>query len=364
MKKQLLLLSTGIIIFNIVFIIGCTSEADLEEAKIPTSVQDRAIFETLVSYGLEKTVVQVDVDKVIIRYDQPELQSDLDIGFTMNFALATAAVVCPDTSKIYLQVFSDNNPLFEVVANTTDAASFAEGRIDYKELTRRLQFNLLFETEGYDEEEIEEDIYEEEGSTTEETDSGLVAYYAFDESSGSVTADSEGDYDGEVYGANFIDGKIGNALEFDGADDYVKISNLPGTWSQKTVMFWVKRYSEKDASIMIRSGTDFYITDDSSGITYPDAIRHGDLSVGRTEYNFTWDDSWHHFAWVFDGTKSVVYIDGSQKGSCDVTGTISTSGDVEIAKPQGGFTQYFNGAIDELYIYNRALTAEEISANI
>ena len=61
-------------------------------------------------------------------------------------------------------------------------------------------------------------------TTTVLVSDGLVAYYAFDESSGTTASDSSGnDLDGTVYGATSVTGKVGNALEFDGTNDYVGI---------------------------------------------------------------------------------------------------------------------------------------------
>ncbi len=54
------------------------------------------------------------------------------------------------------------------------------------------------------------------------SDEGLVAYYSFDEGSGNVLHDLSGnENDGTIYGAKWVDGKYGKALEFDGINDYV-----------------------------------------------------------------------------------------------------------------------------------------------
>ena len=98
---------------------------------------------------------------------------------------------------------------------------------------------------------------------------GPVSYWAFDEGSGQVATDSQGAHDGTIMdeeGNQWVIGKSGNALEFDGVDDYVKIENsslLEPKTGAFTVSAWIKPDSIKTtpgngtASILYKGNSKF-----------------------------------------------------------------------------------------------------------
>ncbi len=205
----------------------------------------------------------------------------------------------------------------------------------------------------------------------------LVAFYTFDEPFGEKFIDRSGNgntgtfhgevfNDGVVHGATWVNGKFGKALQFDGVNDYVEISegNSLNITAQITVEAWV--YSNngwntivaKDCPYNTYKGYALGLTSSGrpifrvgNGSTYYTVIAVNDIRNG-----------WHHVVGTYDGSYLRIYVDGTEKASpVSFSGSIaSTSVNVKIGiRPCAG---YFNGTIDEIRIYNRALTEEEIKS--
>ena len=209
-------------------------------------------------------------------------------------------------------------------------------------------------------------------------DPSLVGLWHFDEGSGTTASDSSGKgNNGQlVNGPVWTTGKVGNALQFDGVDDYVNIpnsANLNPT-SQITIDFWVnapsyadygmmvsKIYSEQWA-VMWHGGSGRIRCDIMPWFSYSGS--HGEF-YSNTELSL---NQWHHVACTFDGTNARIYIDGVlDKTSAAVSGSISTSthplliGTFWPEVYPGVYS--FRGELDEVEIYDRALTADEIKAH-
>ena len=70
---------------------------------------------------------------------------------------------------------------------------------------------------------------------------------------------------------------------------------------------------------------------------------------------------WHHLAYTYDGTTHILYIDGVEQATSTSVGQTGTVTSVQIGAASN-YSEYFNGRIDEVRIYNTALTAAQISA--
>jgi hypothetical protein len=204
--------------------------------------------------------------------------------------------------------------------------------------------------------------------------SGAVAYWKFDEGSGSTANDSAGANNGIVYGATWTTGKSGSALSFDGVDDYITIpdnNDLDFGTGDFSVEMWLKYPSQV-------GGTDNYclimgkntITSPMPGINifldYPstgkirfrvDANNYVDSVSSGLD-----DNTWRHFVFIRNGTTLEMYINGvldnlSTIESVDVSNTV----DLRIgANPNYSNRQNYEGIVDEVVIYNRALSASEV----
>ena len=224
---------------------------------------------------------------------------------------------------------------------------------------------------------------------------GLVGYWRFDEGSGTTAYDSSGnDYHGIlVNGPVWADVKYGKALSFDGIDDYVNCGTL-GTFGSAELAnvtsyaFWLKT-SRVEEQTVLGTINDGYTTGIAIHLNVPetDKLRiyvrdeHGlgsRLSADLAEsFDFT-GTGWHHFVVVADVKSNSVtfYIDGELKPIVYqyrenpttfsdlqyplVIGTWNLWGDV--GELHDGFGHFYEGIIDEVMIFNKALSPEEVEA--
>jgi prepilin-type N-terminal cleavage/methylation domain-containing protein len=206
---------------------------------------------------------------------------------------------------------------------------------------------------------------------------GLVGYWPFDEGSGTIAKDYSGNNNNgtlcnggtcPAQGPTWTTGKVGSALNFDGADDYVTIPDSPsinlGT-GDFTLVAWIKAATTQTTypQILSKRGTTangflFGLWSNGNlfmqiaGANYPIA----------TDPNLR-DNNWHYVVAVRRGSTVTYYIDGANKGSFTSTASMSSTHALWIGRdePAAGFTP-FNGLIDEIHIYNRALSDSEIKA--
>jgi hypothetical protein len=203
--------------------------------------------------------------------------------------------------------------------------------------------------------------------TSQEYPPGMVSYWKFDEGAGTIAYDSVGTNHGDIYGATWTAGILGSALNFDG-DDYVlvprsdslepahitveacvKRSDSPGSYRYIVGKYLAGGWGSYGLYSGAAGGLSFYIGDSSYFVLSP--------GVSSSEI---WDGRCHHVAGTYDGSKVRLYLDGVEVGTGTPT-TISiyyTEGDLSIGRY--GTAWYYSGLIDEVAIYNRALSAEEI----
>ncbi len=193
----------------------------------------------------------------------------------------------------------------------------------------------------------------------------LKALYNFNEGVGVNANDSSGNGNhGIVSGATWTAGKSGSALSFDG-NAYVQISGLIGQPQNITISAWAN-LSAKDASgaELISLGDHVAFRLDANGGTrgfyYDGATWRTTITGGL--YAGT---GWHHFVYVVDTANKVqkVYVDGVEKVSTTHTQSISYAGlgsDTYIGRHANGVGNYdFNGVIDNVSVYHKALSAQE-----
>jgi len=206
------------------------------------------------------------------------------------------------------------------------------------------------------------------------TDSSLMGYWSFNEGSGTIARDLSGkENHGTIQGGTWTEGKYGGALSFDGVDDYVEIpetSLLDPRTSDFTVEAWIKTSSTADWIVISKwdgwgSGNAWWLGNDWSG-----GSQHLRFSVYCPSMNWAEnttavvsDGKWHHMAGVREGGTLKLYIDGVLAGTKVACAGVDVNNNlpVRIGKfgEPGGW--HFNGTIDEVRIYKRALSPEEIS---
>jgi len=198
---------------------------------------------------------------------------------------------------------------------------------------------------------------------------GLVGYWRFDEGGGAVANDSSGyGNDGTVYVynqsmANWTTGKFGNALQFDGIDDYVSVPSSASLNLQKfTISAWVFTHNSISLAEVVRkqsgASTNYYLLTENNKfeVAYTSST-NWNLTQGTTTPTA---DIWYHVIGVFDGSSQIIYVNGVQENiSSANTMPDTNSGNVVIGGTPLG-NRPWNGTIDEVKIYNRALNATEV----
>jgi hypothetical protein len=207
-------------------------------------------------------------------------------------------------------------------------------------------------------------------TSTSSINTGLVGWWTFDGSnlSSSVASDSSGQgNDGTLTNSPVpAEGKLGQALLFDGVDDYVSIPSDPSLdlmTSNMTIEAWIKINNSSTDKGNIYEG--LYGKprleiglDDSLRLVLRKADDSGVDSYTGTSGKIK-REQWHHVAGVYDGSNVVLYVDGI------IDKTIARTGDMGGAAPVGyrigGRTgSFLKGRIDNVRVYNRALSADEI----
>lgn len=202
---------------------------------------------------------------------------------------------------------------------------------------------------------------------------GLVGQWDFDEGEDQTAHDTSGNVNhGDIIGADWVDGKAGNALEFNGVGDYVIVPDSTGLRiSAYSVEVWIKPSVDTDywTGVIGKPGRNFNFwlgeSDDPNG-GFVHHRFHDEASTNSGCSNTGADsipmDTWSHIVITNNGTTCKTYINGNEEASGSVTGSlIIDNTDLYIGRNLDGASgNYFNGTIDQVRIYNRALSLEEI----
>jgi len=203
----------------------------------------------------------------------------------------------------------------------------------------------------------------------------LVGYWAFDEEKGDTARDYSGNgNDGVLKGEpKWVDGKFGNALEFDGVDDNVEVPNMAGidAFDEGTIELWVKLTVWDDYDNLFGTQTEANnINVIRLERTWPDSDELtayiGDKAGAYkavTSSMVLKVNIWTHLAltWSRLESSATVYLD-----AVPTSGAINTFPDVYPAVRIGtGYAGRFaNGIIDEVRMWSKALSQKELEGNM
>jgi len=199
------------------------------------------------------------------------------------------------------------------------------------------------------------------------TDPNLVGWWKFDEGTGSTALDWSGHGNhGTINGdPQSVAGYDGDALEFDGSGDYVNCGNGPSLQIQDaiTIAFWFKVEAFQTTwEAFLSKGDNSYRASRGGGDGNATHLGISGTSVGNFNGNviITGGD-WHHYAGTYDGTNARIYIDGVLDTEVASTGQINISSyELWIGTNSQNTGRLLHGLMDEVRIYNKALTVEEI----
>ena len=190
---------------------------------------------------------------------------------------------------------------------------------------------------------------------------GLLAWWKFDETSGIIARDATGNgHDGTLHNLSFeadgTAGKYGRALRFSGNDTYVAVPFRDFNLAEMTIQAWIKPGEQQggDAQVISQGG--------GFGLAVPSNM--------FMKYYF-WDrdavmayrfeaEHWYHLVATYDGRERDFYVNGVRIGTFASGPLRACKEELHIGAlfhHQGAF---FHGCVDDLRIYDRALSADEV----
>jgi len=188
----------------------------------------------------------------------------------------------------------------------------------------------------------------------------LISWWRFDGNA----EDNISDNDGLVFGAILTsDAKYGQAYSFDGNHieilDNTDFNNFDSAFS---VVAWAKPTSwDVSHNTIVGQETGFLLAIDSSGKLANWLSAGGSWTKDISSNPLIPLDTWTYFAMTYDGVKIKSYVNGVlQGGGQSKTGDMETNNKIYIGKRSDSTSQPFHGIIDEVMIFDKALTPEEI----
>lgn len=194
---------------------------------------------------------------------------------------------------------------------------------------------------------------------------GLVAWYRFE---GNVNDSSGNNYTGTPTNITYGTGKLGQDAVFNGGTSYITVpgltGNLPSGTTPRTVSFWAKPSSTASHGDIVSWGSNY-----TAGHRFSVLMQAGgrlDL-IGQSDdhtsnYYFS-AGQWTHVTVTFNGTSTLIfYVNGQPYATVPVAGLNTDAGYPLVMgmNVAGGSGEYFNGDVDEVRIYNRVLTANDV----
>jgi regulation of enolase protein 1 (concanavalin A-like superfamily) len=195
---------------------------------------------------------------------------------------------------------------------------------------------------------------------------GLVGHWKLDDGSGTTAWDSGGNgYHGTLVGdPTWVTGVDGGALQFDGRDDYVNMSNFAG-WpaggSPRSMTGWGKTDTVAAGYRWIvaygSAGTNQAMFIGLNGTTLYCGGYGNDVTAGNT-----WVvGEWFHIGLTYDGTTARAYVNGREVGSAAKAWNLIL-GRAHIGRQVNDAAEFWDGTVDDVRIYDHALTAAEMKA--
>lgn len=200
-----------------------------------------------------------------------------------------------------------------------------------------------------------------------------VGMWSFDESAGDVANDSSGNNnDGQLFGnPGRENGQFGKCLDFDGVDDYVEISGIT-TPSIITFVCWFKRLGIGSGGVprLHTSGGPTWSLEFGVGngaianqlgfyLAFTDGSADGWNGVFEPQ-----NDVWYHAAVSWDGDWAHIYVDGAEVNSKEIGGGKSINPGISRIGGNAAGGDYFQGLIDEVAIYDVALSEDDIRSTM
>jgi arabinan endo-1,5-alpha-L-arabinosidase len=198
---------------------------------------------------------------------------------------------------------------------------------------------------------------------------GLRAHWRLDEIEGDVAYDCIGNHNAVVHEGEWTEGIIDGALQFSGFNTYMDCgqSEVLGP-EQMTLTMWLRPEHMGGMRYIVSRGTnspddmDYVLMRHRNGelefaVGQLDSEPVSALSTGQTPL-----DEWSHVTVSLDGSQASVYINGELDAFADYAERVAREGHRLVISSYQANTRFYNGKIDDVRIYNVALSAEKIKA--
>ena len=206
---------------------------------------------------------------------------------------------------------------------------------------------------------------------------GLVSQWSFQEESIPNTAGGVKDSIGALHGtakngvASVGEGIGGKAARFDGIDDEIVIPNAAvlSPTSALTVSGWFKtaNLTAGDVTVSWVSKRDTFVLGPWSdgNVSFYAFLNEKYQSVMSAPKSVK-EGVWQHWVATYDGSALILYLNGMQAAQQPASGPLGTSGELYLGHDfianSPSYKRYFNGMMDEVQVYDKALSAEEVKA--
>jgi PKD repeat protein len=205
-------------------------------------------------------------------------------------------------------------------------------------------------------------------ATLSAAQAGLVAAYGLNEGSGSSVADVSGNNNKGTLTSGVTwttQGKFGKALVFNGFSGRVDIIDAPSLrlTTAMTLEAWVNPTTVSSAwrDVVYKGNDNYYLMATSSQSSVPAGRVGANRAYGTSPLA---TNTWTHLAVTYDHATLRLYVNGVQVSSVAYTGNITTSANPLQIGGDSIYGQYFQGLIDEVRVYNRALSQAEIKTDM
>lgn len=191
---------------------------------------------------------------------------------------------------------------------------------------------------------------------------GNIGFWNFDESSGIVANDGSGQAQQGFLRGNSARaaGKSNNAVRLAGIGDYVSFPGMNIGDSDYTVAAWVKTSSRSAYLVGNADSSDLRIAGGRAMFSvYTENGTGFNNLLSRKLVN---DNLWHHIVGVRNRNTLLIYVDNVLERSMPISGGANMGYQTLGARHAGDFQEYYNGLLDEVYVFNRAITASEVAS--
>ncbi len=202
--------------------------------------------------------------------------------------------------------------------------------------------------------------------------SALVAAYSFDAGSGTTLADVSGrGHTGTIAGATWsATGKNGGALSFDGVNDWVTVADTAALdlTTGMTLEAWVQPTSAnrwRTVALKEQTGNLVYaLYGNNSGQRASANVLLGGSEAEARSASQLPANVWTHLAATYDGAAVRLYVNGALSGSTTAAGSLPASAGPFRIGGNAIWDEFFSGQLDDLRLYNRALSLTEVQADM